>query len=188
MTTYIDPPRLCPLWQMKILATAVFSVLLLGRSFHSRKWRALVLMVLGVTLVSTSSHKPGGDDDHKTINMQFVFGVLAALLQVWRIHECKWFDGFVQVTVTWAARWFWCWCWCMVLHFISDCHLFLGTCRRSLTLPHSSPLLCYNRYNKLCPEGLILSYPVPNFATNRSRSCAVLFHTLKMYRPLPMSQ
>lgn len=67
---------------MKILATAVFSVLLLGRTFHPRKWRALVLMVLGVTLVSTASHKSDGDEDHKTVNMQYVFGVLAALLQV----------------------------------------------------------------------------------------------------------
>ncbi|CAN0453011.1 unnamed protein product, partial [Ascophyllum nodosum] len=69
---------------MKILATAVFSVFLLGRTFHPRKWRALVLMVLGVTLVSTASHVSGeqGEEDHKAINMQYVLGVAAALAQV----------------------------------------------------------------------------------------------------------
>ncbi|RUP18953.1 nucleotide-sugar transporter-domain-containing protein [Jimgerdemannia flammicorona] len=47
-------------YQMKILTTALFSVVLLGRSLSQNKWFALVLLMIGVTLVqlqtvSTSS-------------------------------------------------------------------------------------------------------------------------------------
>lgn len=77
---------------MKILTTAVFSVLLMGRRFHARKWRALVLLVLGVTLVSNGS-LPGsssegedgeseGDDAAKVNAIQYVIGVAAVLTEV----------------------------------------------------------------------------------------------------------
>lgn len=42
-------------YQMKILSTAVFSVLLLGRSLSRGKWFALVLLMIGVTLVQSQS-------------------------------------------------------------------------------------------------------------------------------------
>ncbi|RHZ78790.1 hypothetical protein Glove_156g11 [Diversispora epigaea] len=38
-------------YQMKILSTAVFSIVLLGRSLTKGKWFALVLLMIGVTLV-----------------------------------------------------------------------------------------------------------------------------------------
>lgn len=77
---------------MKILTTAVFSVLLMGRRFHARKWRALVLLVLGVTLVSNGS-SPGssaesgdgeGDDvtKAKVTVFQYIIGVAAVLTEV----------------------------------------------------------------------------------------------------------
>eukprot|EP00752_Nemacystus_decipiens_P004888 g4448.t1 len=68
--------------QMKILTTAIFSVLLMGRTFHARKWRALVLLVLGVTLVSNGSYVSAGPDDTKGVGVQYIIGVAAVLLEV----------------------------------------------------------------------------------------------------------
>lgn len=73
---------------MKILTTAVFSVIIMQRTFHPRKWRALVLLVLGVTLVSNGSYVPNDDDNNaKEFNMQYLFGVAAVLLEVSRLTE-----------------------------------------------------------------------------------------------------
>ncbi|KAG0233721.1 hypothetical protein BGW41_001391 [Actinomortierella wolfii] len=48
-------------YQMKILSTALFSVAMLGRRLTRQKWLALVLLMIGVTLVqlqNVSSNKP----------------------------------------------------------------------------------------------------------------------------------
>jgi len=45
--------------QMKILTTAGFSVLFLGRRLTAQKWRSLVQLVLGVVLVSYGSYQAG---------------------------------------------------------------------------------------------------------------------------------
>lgn len=74
---------------MKILTTAIFSVLLLGRSFHARKWRALVLLVLGVTLVSNGSYVSAGPDDTKGVGVQYVIGVAAVLTEVCGFCWCS---------------------------------------------------------------------------------------------------
>ncbi|KAI8377865.1 nucleotide-sugar transporter-domain-containing protein [Radiomyces spectabilis] len=42
-------------YQMKILSTAIFSVVLLGRSLNRDKWCALVLLMIGVTMVQSQS-------------------------------------------------------------------------------------------------------------------------------------
>lgn len=42
-------------YQMKIMSTAVFSVVLLGRSLDRDKWIALFLLMIGVTLVQSQS-------------------------------------------------------------------------------------------------------------------------------------
>lgn len=42
-------------YQMKIMSTAVFSVVLLGRSLSRDKWFALLLLMVGVTLVQSQS-------------------------------------------------------------------------------------------------------------------------------------
>lgn len=72
----------CAAPQMKILTTAVFSVLLMGRTFHSRKWRALVLLVLGATLVSNGSYVSAGPGDETDVGWQYVVGVAAVLTEV----------------------------------------------------------------------------------------------------------
>jgi len=42
-------------YQMKIMSTAVFSVVLLGKSLSRDKWLALLLLMIGVTLVQSQS-------------------------------------------------------------------------------------------------------------------------------------
>ncbi|CAO3630918.1 unnamed protein product [Cunninghamella echinulata] len=42
-------------YQMKILSTAIFSVVLLGRSLQRDKWIALILLMIGVTMVQSQS-------------------------------------------------------------------------------------------------------------------------------------
>lgn len=44
-------------YQMKILATAVFSVVLLGRRLEGKKWVALVLLMAGIAIVQTHTDK-----------------------------------------------------------------------------------------------------------------------------------
>lgn len=70
--------------QMKILTTAVFSKFLMNKRFHARKWRALVLLVLGVTLVSSGSYVPkdGDDQKKKEFGAQYIIGVAAVLTEV----------------------------------------------------------------------------------------------------------
>eukprot|EP00967_Tisochrysis_lutea_P151209 scaffold293712_cov32-Tisochrysis_lutea.AAC.2 len=39
-------------FQMKVFTTAIFSVVILNRRLHLRKWRALLTLTLGVVLIS----------------------------------------------------------------------------------------------------------------------------------------
>ena len=50
----LDPVHFQVLYQLKILSTAFFSVLLLGRTLTPRRWAALVVLTLGVSIVSLS--------------------------------------------------------------------------------------------------------------------------------------
>ncbi|TVY19476.1 UDP-galactose transporter [Lachnellula arida] len=46
------------LYQLKILTTALFSVTMLGRALSSKKWIALVLLTIGVTIVQIPTNDP----------------------------------------------------------------------------------------------------------------------------------
>ncbi|KAH8555532.1 nucleotide-sugar transporter [Umbelopsis sp. PMI_123] len=65
-------------YQLKILSTAIFSILLLGTSLTKQKWLALLLLMIGVTLVqlpnssstsSASSEKPHGSTQNQTVGL-----------------------------------------------------------------------------------------------------------------------
>ncbi|CAM9776003.1 unnamed protein product [Scytosiphon promiscuus] len=61
--TNLDGPTFQLLYQLKILTTAVFSVVMLNsRVLQLKQWGALVLLAVGVGLVQISSSS-GGDDD-----------------------------------------------------------------------------------------------------------------------------
>ncbi|CAN8097945.1 unnamed protein product [Discula destructiva] len=51
----LDPVHFQVLYQLKILTTAVFSVLLLRRSLNAKRWASVVLLTLGVAIVSLPS-------------------------------------------------------------------------------------------------------------------------------------
>lgn len=52
---HLDASTFSIIAQMKVFTTAVFSVLILGRSLHMRKWRALTTLTLGVILISNEA-------------------------------------------------------------------------------------------------------------------------------------
>jgi solute carrier family 35 (UDP-sugar transporter), member A1/2/3 len=56
--SHLEGPSYQLLYQLKILTTAMFSVLMLGRSLRKHQWVSLVLLALGVTLVQLSA-QPG---------------------------------------------------------------------------------------------------------------------------------
>jgi UDP-galactose transporter len=53
-------------YQLKILTTAIFSVLMLGRTLSARKWLSLLLLIVGVSIIqvpqATSQPAAGGTD------------------------------------------------------------------------------------------------------------------------------
>jgi len=64
-------------YQLKILTTAVFSMVLLQRKFSLKKWAALFLLTVGVSIVEVSnSHDSSKSDSEK--NSQFI-GLVAVL-------------------------------------------------------------------------------------------------------------
>lgn len=68
-------------YQLKILSTAAFSVVLLGRSLNRDKWLALILLMLGVTLVQMESVTTSSKEveDAGIIGQRPIVGLLAVL-------------------------------------------------------------------------------------------------------------
>ena len=72
---HLDAATFSIIAQMKVLTTALFSVLLLHRSLAPRKWRALATLCLGVVLISNEAvPKPlaSGSGDTRMMNDYFV--------------------------------------------------------------------------------------------------------------------
>uniref|UniRef100_A0A7S2JMY7 UDP-galactose transporter n=1 Tax=Haptolina brevifila TaxID=156173 RepID=A0A7S2JMY7_9EUKA len=53
--SHLDASTFSIVAQMKVFTTAIFSVLILGRQLHMRKWRALTTLTLGVILISNEA-------------------------------------------------------------------------------------------------------------------------------------
>ena len=54
--TYLDSVTYQVTYQLKILTTALFSVLVLGRALQPRQWVALVMLTVGVTIVQVCNN------------------------------------------------------------------------------------------------------------------------------------
>lgn len=87
---YIGAPMFTVCCQMKIFTTAAFGVLILGKSYSSAKWRALLLLIIGCLMVSSPILKAVFEPDSSgaqtsmyghSISEQ-MFGLAAVTLQV----------------------------------------------------------------------------------------------------------
>ncbi|ORX56400.1 nucleotide-sugar transporter [Hesseltinella vesiculosa] len=77
--THLDAATFQVTYQLKILTTALFSVLLLGRSLALKQWLALTLLTIGIGLVVLPSTS-GNDNSAMVIDHQGLMAVLLACL------------------------------------------------------------------------------------------------------------
>jgi len=82
--TYLDAATYTVTYQLKILSTAVLSVLMLQRKLAWRQWAALVVLVIGVAMVQVSGSdalRPNGHDrpDQLQDSSKQVIGLAAVL-------------------------------------------------------------------------------------------------------------
>mmetsp|Transcript_20907 Transcript_20907/g.27123 ORF Transcript_20907/g.27123 Transcript_20907/m.27123 type:complete len:345 (+) Transcript_20907:106-1140(+) len=70
------PYQVC--YQIKILTTALFSVLMLKRKLSRLKWLALLMLTIGVALAQLSYHE--GDQSEKAVEQNPLLGFIAVLL------------------------------------------------------------------------------------------------------------
>jgi len=77
---YLDPATYTVTYQLKILSTALMSVLLLKRELSIQKWFALVLLVIGVSTVQLSSASSSAAVQTKSGGYSQQFLGLAAVL------------------------------------------------------------------------------------------------------------
>lgn len=69
----LDAATLQVTYQLKILPTALFSIILLGRSLSARKWVALGLLMLGVAIVQIPTADSGAMAPLKDAQSRFYF-------------------------------------------------------------------------------------------------------------------
>ena len=88
--TQLDATVYQVLYQVKLLTTAMFSVVLLQRSFSTVRWVSLGVLALGVALVQVSGMKKNGDEEGGGIHMTlsglialFIAACLSGLAGVW---------------------------------------------------------------------------------------------------------
>jgi len=75
--TNLDAATYQVCYQLKILTTAVFSMILLQRKFSPKKWAALILLTFGVSIVEVSGIRDGSKSDTEK-HSQFI-GLVAVL-------------------------------------------------------------------------------------------------------------
>lgn len=82
--TYIEASLYSVLLQLKVLSTAGFAVIILGRNISPTKWRALTLLVVGCVLVASPAYNNTSDSSHmKTTDTSlWLMGVLGVLIIV----------------------------------------------------------------------------------------------------------
>mmetsp|Transcript_25001 Transcript_25001/g.30239 ORF Transcript_25001/g.30239 Transcript_25001/m.30239 type:complete len:340 (+) Transcript_25001:115-1134(+) len=78
-TQYLDVPTFMVLSQGKILSTALFSVVLLGRAFHRVRWYALILLTVGVILVQNTPQTSTDGDDKSADVVGYSIGLGAVI-------------------------------------------------------------------------------------------------------------
>lgn len=83
----VDATVYTVLCQLKILTTAGFSMVLLGRQLSSTKWRALLLLIVGCILVASPSFSKAADcscfpEKHKEEERKDVYRNLVGILSV----------------------------------------------------------------------------------------------------------
>lgn len=82
--TYLDAATFQVTYQLKILTTALFSVLLLGRKLDTLKWVSLVVLTVAVALVQLPQRKDSSDEfeeeDHSSSLSSSLIGLIAVLL------------------------------------------------------------------------------------------------------------
>jgi len=73
--------------QLKVLATALFAMLMLRTSVSARKWRTLMVMVTGVTLISWESAPEMSQVAHshnsfsQVVSLDYLVGIMCAAIQ-----------------------------------------------------------------------------------------------------------
>jgi UDP-sugar transporter A1/2/3 len=76
---YLDPATYVVTYQLKILSTAIMSVLLLNRELSKQKWVALTLLVAGVSIVQLSAMSTSASDATEFSQSQQLLGLAAVL-------------------------------------------------------------------------------------------------------------
>jgi UDP-sugar transporter A1/2/3 len=82
----LDAATFQVMYQLKILATAVFTVTLLKRNLSAKKWVSLVLLMVGVAAVSIlpdgteKDSKPKGLEAHARTNMNRTLGMVSVII------------------------------------------------------------------------------------------------------------
>ncbi|KAJ3242232.1 hypothetical protein HDU81_006644, partial [Chytriomyces hyalinus] len=76
--TNLDPATFQVSYQMKILTTAVFSVLMLKKTLTRLKWLSLVLLTFGIALVQIPSD--AGKEDSEITGLQSIIGLTAVAI------------------------------------------------------------------------------------------------------------
>lgn len=78
----VDAALYTVLLQLKILTTAGFSVILLGRVFSGAKWRALILLIFGCILVASPVFDNEPDESREVGLLEIAGGIGSVLVMV----------------------------------------------------------------------------------------------------------